>query len=47
MVPVDESILKPLGSAGKIDQVTTSPPCAVGTRSLIWESLAKDSEVGL
>ena len=47
MVPVDESILNPLGSAGKIDHVTTSPPCAVGTRSLIWESLAKDSEVGL
>ena len=47
MVPVDESMLNPVGSAGKIDYVTTSPPCAVGMRSFICESLAKDSEVGL
>ena len=47
MVPVDESILNPLGSAGKIDHDTTSPPCDVGTRSPIGESLAKDSELGL
>ena len=47
MVPVDESILNPLGSAGEIDHVTTAPPCDVGVRSPICESLAKDSEVGL
>ena len=35
MVPVDESILNPFGSAGNIDHVTTAPPCAVGIRSLI------------
>ena len=28
--PVDESILKPVGRAGKIDQVTTGPPPTVG-----------------
>ena len=35
IVPVEESITRPVGSAGSIDQVTTSPPREVGVTSVI------------
>jgi hypothetical protein len=45
IVPVDESIDKPVGSGGAIDQVTTGPPCAVAVKSSILESFANDREL--
>ena len=35
MVPVDESIDRPVGKFGEIDQATTSPPREVGVTSVI------------
>ena len=35
IVPVEESITRPLGRLGEIDQVTTSPPNEVGVTSVI------------
>ena len=35
MVPVEESIDKPVGRFGEIDQVTTAPPSDVGVTSVI------------
>ena len=47
MVPVDESMERPVGKFGKIDQVTTGPPCAVAVNSSISESFANDRELEL
>ena len=39
IVPVEESIVKPLGSVGATDHVTTAPPSELGVIGLIAESL--------
>ena len=35
MVPVEESIERPLGKFGEMDQVTTEPPSEVGVTSVM------------
>ena len=47
IVPVVESIERPVGSVGWISQETTSPPCTVGVIGLMPLSLVKDSELGV
>ena len=47
IVPVDESIDKPVGNVGWISHESTSPPCTVGVIGLIPLSLVKDSELGV
>ena len=47
IVPVSESIERPVGSVGWISHETTSPPCTVGVAGLMPLSLVKDSELGV
>lgn len=47
IVPFDESMTSPVGSAGNIDQDITVPPLEVGDNGLIAESFVKTSVFGL